>query len=1068
MPKTTAQPRQFIVIAMGSLHHGIPPEETEGTPDFCNEAVFRRNTLPPRSYHIPDTSLVLNGEWNFHHATTPLAAPDPSAPKDGDWTTIQVPGHWQLQGHGIPHYTNVQYPFPVCPPYAPTENPTGTYRRTFEIPPSWDSDSHLRLRFDGVDSAYHVWLNGVLVGYAQGSRNPAEFDVTSFVDRQGSNEVSVRVYQWSDGSYIEDQDQWWLSGIYRDVHLIALPSQNRIEDWFFQTDLDEKYENGTLHAVVDVKAASSVRVSVVLRDLAKDGGSVVASGESDGVADGKVKVSMSVPNPRKWTAETPNLYSVELSLHVDSSQVQAVQQNIGFRKVELKNGLICVNGTALQFHGVNRHDHHPSFGRAVPVDFIRKDLLLMKQHNVNALRCSHYPSSPQLFDIADELGLWVMDEADLECHGFYDAVARPQDIPEEMDYEKRKKLTFAKAAKYTSDNPSWKAAYLDRMVQMVQRDKNHASIIIWSLGNESFYGQNHKAMYEYAKKADPGRLVHYEGDPQALSADMYSYMYPSVDRLIKLAETEGVKDDGTYEKPVVLCEYAHAMGNGPGGLEDYEEAFRKYTRLQGGFIWEWANHGLWKEDTDGKAYFAYGGDFGDVPNDGTFVMDGLLYSAHKPTPGLTELKKVIEPVRAALKDGELVVSNGYNFLGLEHLAASYKIDEFDEESHRELSSGTLELPGTIVPGSQATIPIPDASQYAGSEKEILLTVAFSLRQQTLWAEAGHEVAWFQGLLSGAGVKPKAEAPPTAVASGLRLNNQKAELIIEGEGFTVTFDKVRGYLTSWDVNGTKILEADATTKAALIPAFWRPPTDNDVPLSAPYWKRFGVDSLTSQLRSFEVNWAESSLLVDTVTFLSPPVLDWGFEVTTKYTISVTGTLTVDVHLKPTGYKPSHVPRIGVDLRLPAAFSAVKWHGLGPGESYPDKRSAQLIGVFSVDSVSDLQTPYEVPQENGNRMETRWVKISDEAGTALKISAGDGSGWSGNCSKDFSWGATKHRIEVVESAKHPCDLVEEEATFVRLNAQVAGVGTAACGPGVREDLLVKTAEAKFSFVLHGLVD
>lgn len=303
---------------------------------------------------------------------------------------------------------------------------------------------------------------------------------------------------------------------------------------------------------------------------------------------------------------------------------------------------------------------------------------MMKTHNINALRSSHYPSHPGLFDLADELGLWVMDEADLECHGFYDAVARPQDIPEEMDYEKRKKLTFPQAAKYTSDNSSWKPAYVDRMVQVVQRDKNHTSIIIWSLGNEAFYGQNHKAMYDYAKEFDPGRLVHYEGDAHAESVDMYSYMYPALDRLIKLVKTEGVHEDGSFEKPVVLCEYAHAMGNGPGGLEDYELAFRTYPRLQGGFVWEWASHGLWKENADGTSYYAYGGDFGDVPNDGTFVMDGLLNSTHKPTPGLLELKKVIQPVKLAVEDDKLVIANLYNYVELGHLSATYKVEELGE------------------------------------------------------------------------------------------------------------------------------------------------------------------------------------------------------------------------------------------------------------------------------------------------------------------------------------------------------------------------------------------------------
>lgn len=459
--------------------------------------------------------------------------------------------------------------------------------------------------------------------------------------------------------------------------MIALPSKTRIEDWFLCADLDSEYKNATLNVTVDVVTSASATVAVTVRELPKDGGSTVGSTQQDVSSDGKIQLSIPVKNPNKWTAETPHLYSVELSITTPSG-AQTIHQNVGFRKVELKNGLICVNGQPIKFSGVNRHDHHPRLGRAVPVDFIRKDLLFMKTHNINALRCSHYPSHPKLFDLADELGLWVIDEADLECHGFYDAVARPLDIPEEMDYEERKKLAFPKAAEYTSNNPSWTAAYVDRMEQMVQRDKNHPSIIIWSLGNEAFYGQNHQAMYDFAKEVDPGRLIHYEGDPEAKSADMYSYMYPSVERLVELAKTEGVKPDGSFEKPIVLCEYAHAMGNGPGWLEDYEKAFRTHPRLQGGFIWEWANHGLWKQDADGKSYYAYGGDFGDVPHDGTFVMDGLLYSAHKPTPGLIEYKKVIEPVKLAVDGNNLLVTNLYNFVGLEHLTVTYVVEEYSE------------------------------------------------------------------------------------------------------------------------------------------------------------------------------------------------------------------------------------------------------------------------------------------------------------------------------------------------------------------------------------------------------
>lgn len=394
-------------------------------------------------------------------------------------------------------------------------------------------------------------------------------------------------------------------------------------------------------------------------------------------------VELPVENPNKWSAETPYLYEIQLDLFVSENTavpLQTIKHKIGFRTVEIKNGNITVNGIPILLRGVNRHDHHPRFGRAVPLSYIRDDLLLMKRHNINALRCAHYPCHPQLYDLCDELGLWVMDEADLECHGFYDAVARPLDIPESMDYEQRKLLAFGKAAEFTSNNEEWKDAYVDRMVQLVQRDKNHPSIIIWSLGNEAFYGQNLKAMYDYVKSVDPGRPVHYEGDAGAISADMYSYMYPSVDRLIRLATADGQ----AFTKPIVLCEYAHSMGNAPGGLAEYMQAFREHRRLQGGFIWEWANHGLLVDTASGKEdgekpSYAYGGDFNDTPNDGSFVMDGLCFSDHTPGPGLIELGKAYEPVRAWVSGDSLVMENGYDFISLDHLDAAFKIEAFSTE-----------------------------------------------------------------------------------------------------------------------------------------------------------------------------------------------------------------------------------------------------------------------------------------------------------------------------------------------------------------------------------------------------
>lgn len=678
---------------------GIALRQDPERNDFENESVFRRNCLPARSYFLPGTALLLNGEWDFHMASSPVASPNISELEGVVWGKLNVPGHWQLQGHGKPWYTNVQYPIPVCPPFVPTENPTGTYRRSFTVPSIWPPDSQLRLRFDGVDSAYHVWVNGALVGYAQGSRNPSEFDVTSYVNLDGENELFVKVYQWSDGTYIEDQDQWWLSGecfenksspvpfskllivpmavgIFRDVHLLAF-SSTRIEDYFVQADLDKEYKNATLTVNVNTTVKESATLTVKLSELPQNGGNSLASQQIT-IASGTTSTTLilDVECPKKWTAETPHLYHVTLSLDDGKQAPSSATQRFGFRKVELINGLMTVNGTPIRIRGVNRHEHHPVFGRAVPLDFAARDLHLMKKHNINAVRFSHQPPHPRVLDLCDELGLWVMGEADLECHGFYDAVARPLDLSEDKDYEERKKLTFAQAAAFTTDNPLWEAAYVDRMRSLIQRDKNHASIIIWSFGNEAFFGRNFGKMRDYARDVDLTRLLHYEGDANAETTDMFSYMYPSVEHLEHLAKTEGVASDGTFNKPIILCEYAHAMGNGPGLLEDYEAVFTKHDRLQGGFIWEWANHGLWKEDA---GYFAYGGDFGDYPNDGTFVMDGLVNSRHEPTPGLVEYKKIMEPVLFKMADGVLSIENRYDFIGVDNLVASYKLESFSDE-----------------------------------------------------------------------------------------------------------------------------------------------------------------------------------------------------------------------------------------------------------------------------------------------------------------------------------------------------------------------------------------------------
>ncbi|KKA25995.1 hypothetical protein TD95_002707 [Thielaviopsis punctulata] len=1007
-------------------------QASPGTHDYQNPAVFRRNVLPARAYYIPPSSLLLNGSWDFHYAPSPEEAPLP-----GDtvqWTSIPVPGHWQLNGHGHPHYTNVQYPIPAVPPFVPAENPTGTYRRSVWVPEDWADGEQLRLRFEGVDSAYHLWVNGSLVGYAQEARNAAEFDVSSVLERGKENEIWVRVYQWSDGSYLEDQDQWWLSGIFRDVHLLSLP-QTRIEDFFLQTAFDDTFVDAVLTA--NVTLASSSTPSGTLSMTVNDGSTKIAE-SSTPVSDASVTLSLPVPAPRKWTAETPHLYTVTLTFSpATTAPAHSIIQAHGFRQISMLHGRICVNGTPLRFRGVNRHDHHPLFGRAVPPAFLQRDLVLMKTHNINAVRTSHYPPPPQLLQLCDRFGLWVIDECDLECHGFYDVEARPLGVQEHESYASRKEKVFPRAAKWTSDNPEWKQAYLSRLRNMVLRDRNHASVVVWSLGNEAFYGQNHKDMYALAKQLDPARPVHYEGDEKAVTADMFSYMYPSIEELTKFLENEGVVD-GKWSKPVVLCEYAHAMGNGPGWLPEYLHLFETHPRLQGGFVWEWANHGLWK-DKDG--YFAYGGDFGDEPNDGTFVMDGLVDSQHQPTGGLKELKVAYQPVVVTKHGDELVFTSRYDYIDTAHLAVEFEIKQFTLEE-KTLKAGRLDVPA-IPAGGKVSVPIPtvDASPAEG---ERCITVTLRLASSTYWALAGHLVAWSQLPLSSAPIS----IPRAPVLSRPSVSRTRASLTVSGPAGTVHFSTSSGLLTGWTTNGSVLLN-DVRI------GIWRPPTDNDVPAALPYWKLYGVDSMTTQLRSLETTETAEGVNVQTVVVFAPPVLGWNITTHITYTVKPSGGLSICVNKTNfSGHIPEHIPRFGLDVRLPAALDTVRYLALGPAESYPDKKAAQALGIYSA-GVSEMHTHYDVPQEGGNRMGARWAELTNSHGRGLRVIPKQQE------KGGFNLKVGRWSDKMVEEAKHPVDLKEEDATLVRLDIKVAGVGTAACGPGVKEEYKVTPGNYVFGY-------
>jgi beta-galactosidase len=1076
------------------------PHFPPSTPHWNNLSILHENTLPPRASFVPypdvysalSSSLSssppstfvqsLSGTWNFHLSNSPFTAPENFHLRDHDvskWGTIQVPGMWQLQGYGRgPQYTNVNYPFPVDPPNVPWEgNETGSYVREFSVPEVF-RNHQIRLRFEGVDSSFSVWINGEYVGYSQGSRNPSEFDVTKVLELKGENRIAVRVYQFCDGSWIEDQvssfsemvvidddscarqDQWWLSGIFRDVNLIAFPKIH-IQDFQVQTLLDDDYQNATLS--VDVDLSQSTEVSAKLLNANHK----IIFEESKMAGELQVKFRWPLENPHKWTAETPYLYHLLLSVPGSN-----ITQRIGFRRLELKNSLFLINGHRIVFRGVNRHEHHPLSGRTVPYSFLRDDLLLMKLYNINAIRTSHQPNDPRLYDLADELGLWIIDEADLECHGFssVEEAALPQE-QKALSYEERKKIVYGRAARWTSDNPAWEEAYLDRAKQLVMRDKNHASVIMWSLGNEAFYGRNFKTMYDWIKSYDPTRLVHYEGDRNAESADVFSRMYPSVSSIIDFAT-----QTKTWEKPLILCEFVHAMGNGPGAIKEYIDAFYTHPRLQGGFAWEWANHGLRTRDKEsGEEFYAYGGDFGEEVHDGNFVMDGLVFSDHTPTPGLIEYKKAIEPVQVLGGDGEKVrIVNRYDFITLDHLSCRWEIvgDGFS------IPGGKVVIPEGIQPGQETELIINGALPSVWQGKgEAYLQVVFTLKEPTTWAPPGHEIAWGQIQLQA--YLPNTHVLPIYVLGMSRpaprplnlVQTSPTTLVISSSTSSTqwTFDLVAGTLSSWIKNGTELLHDPPRMD------FYRPLTDNDRPAARVDWLNKRVHQTREYVRdvTWVVNDAIGTVWIDVKKRIAPPVLEWSVEVKETYTFTAAsglGSQAEAVHIKVNG-KPQGInlprtfARVGLTFSLAKGVAdEVSWFGRGKGESYVDKKCAQRFGNWRM-LVDELWTPYEFPQENGNRMDVRRVvflggkgKDGEGGKAALKVRFDAQTG--------CSFSASHFSCKDIDAALHPYQLEKKkrEDVVVRLDWRHQGLGTGSCGPGVLEEYELKVGDFEFEVLLE----
>ncbi|TVY02912.1 glycoside hydrolase family 2 TIM barrel-domain containing protein [Paenibacillus cremeus] len=981
------------------------------------------NREAPRAYYIPyaDASAAaankrgrspyyrtLNGTWKFQYHASVKRVEDGFYQEGVDvtgWDDLLVPSCWQVNGYDQLHYTNVNYPIPCDPPFVPDDNPVGLYVRDFQVSDKWD-DKEKYIVFEGVNSCFYLWINGAYVGYSQGSRIPAEFNVTPYL-RGGSNRIAVLVLKWCDGTYLEDQDLWRFSGIFRDVYLLAR-EKTHVRDTFIRQELAADFSKADLNCELETSGRCEVRL-----ELKNASGETVAS--SGAVIDGKGAVKLTLDNPKLWNAEQPNLYQ----LYVHSGE-EVLRFSVGFRRVEIADGVFRINGQAIKLKGVNRHDSHPELGQTIPVNHMIKDLNLMKQHNVNTIRTSHYPNDPRFLELCNEYGFYVIDEADLECHGLI-------------------RTGVEGAFHVLSANTDWEAAFVDRAIRMVERDKNQPCVVIWSMGNESGYHVNHMAMAKWTRERDNSRMVHYEGaaekykgHPDTDCLDMDSRMYATVQEM----EEHALNPDKV--KPLFQCEYSHAMGNGPGDLKDYWDVIYKYPKLMGGCVWEWNDHGIKTHTPEGKPFFAYGGDFGDKPNDGNFCIDGLVSPDRKPHIGLLELKKVIAPVRLEAEDlskGLIRLTNLYDFRDLTHAALYWKV----EQAGRLVEQGHIWQLDAAPHGSQI-IAVPYAEPTG--EEETYLTISIRMKEETRWSGIGHELTFEQFELSPAAASEQAalqvDAPPVlASTSGGRL-------AIDGFDFRHVFDLQDGTFVQLSKHNVQMLAAPAQFN------IWRAPMDNDRRIKQ-QWIEAGYDR--ASMKVYRCEWSQPSADTVEITvdfslggYIRLPLLHgqalWRIDGTGEVSLRVDVKVREDLLF---------LPRFGLQLIMPRGTEEVEYFGFGPHESYIDKRQSAKKGRYLL-SVDEMFQNYIMPQENGARYGTEWAILSNEQGMGLKFTSSSG---------DFSFNAEHFTPHDLTAAEHDYELerLKRKETIVQLDYRNSGVGSHSCGPELAPQYQLNDKEFTF---------
>ena len=982
--------------------------------------------------------LSLNGRFHFQLAPNPHDVPVFHTENfdAGAWDSIEVPGNWTMQGYDKPIYTNVKMPFKPNPPFVPKDNPTGLYRRTFDLPENW-ADKRIVICFEGVESAFYLWVNGRFVGYSQGCRLPAEFDLTDFV-QSGENSLAIKVIRWSDGSYLEDQDHWWMAGIYRDLFLYATP-HIYLQDFFVQTKLDDDYQDALLKVDVKIGHANDAdmagfKVAMQLFDAEKT--AVFPRPMTQFIMPQFHKITQltftkTVTNPAKWSAETPNLYTLVLTLTNASGDVaQVVRSRVGFRQVAIKGRELLVNGRALLIKGVNRHEHDPKTGKTISEAAMIADIKLMKQFNINAVRNSHYPTHPRWYELCDEYGLYIIDEANIEAHALYDRLCH---------------------------DPQWAYAFMERGMRMVERAKNHPSIISWSLGNESGYGANHDALAGWIRRVDETRPLHYEGaitrylgrdweDGYAVT-DLTCPMYPTVQEIIDYA------NDPAASRPLIMCEYSHAMGNSNGNLKEYWDAIKSHHGLQGGFIWDWVDQGLEKVDENGVTYYAYGGDFGDEINDANFCINGLVSPDRKPHPVMYEFKKLIQPIvmeRVDLSSGQILVRNAFDFVDMTGVNGRFTLDI----NGKFVQEGNLP-PLNLAPQKGEILQLPIEPVTLAPGEECFLTVRFYLAEATAWAEAGHEVAWEQFKLP----LPVSVPEPISLDGLSRLDvaETAVSITISGRGFQFTFDKSTGQLTSWHSQDVDLLHEGIRLN------IWRAPTDNDgiksqsddVRKDLYRWLEAGFNQLTHKNKS--IKWTQPSpqkACVTIQTVVSSPAHPQAFVHLHTYTITANGELHIENEVIADSNLPN-LPRVGLTMQLPAGFEQVSWYGKGPHENYVDRNAGAVVGFYQ-GTVDEQYFPYIMPQENGNKTAVRWLTLTNDKGIGIQARGDD----------LFEFSVHHNTANDFYEAHHTHELKRRDQVILNLDYKQSGLGGHSCGPATLPHYCIQPGVFRFGFRLRPL--